>query len=112
MQLPSYDAWIEEISRQEATKKELGYGLIGALMTAQVVMWFLQTEAVIVQQCQRWTLNFNLIKNLKPNPQHEKNTNTICDLPHTRIIKNSRINTGINSKSFGLNRLVVFLRMS
>ena len=35
MQLPSYDAWIEELSRQEATKKELGYGLIGAPVMAE-----------------------------------------------------------------------------
>ena len=32
--LPSYDAWIEELSRQETTKKELGC----APMTTQVVM--------------------------------------------------------------------------
>lgn len=38
MLLPSYDAWIEEISCQEVTKKELGYSLTSAPMTAHVAI--------------------------------------------------------------------------
>ena len=47
MQLPSYDAWIEELSRQEATKEELGYGLIGALMMAEAFRRRRQAAGVV-----------------------------------------------------------------